>query len=111
ASMVGTDTRTMSAPASTTRLIWATVAATSQVSVLVMVCTAMGASPPTGTLPTWIWRDWRRRIGDSYFIRTSRNGAARSAATDDQARGARAVGYVDVHRAAVVGHLDTGCEA
>jgi hypothetical protein len=25
-----------------------------------MVWTVTGASPPTGTLPTMIWRDWRR---------------------------------------------------
>jgi hypothetical protein len=38
----------------------ATVAATSVVSVLVIVWTEIGASPPTGTLPTMIWRDLRR---------------------------------------------------
>ena len=32
------------------------------VGVFVMVWTVMGASPPTGTLPTMIWRDWRRSI-------------------------------------------------
>src|SRR5690606_41222762 len=37
----------------------------SQVSVLVMLCTAMGASPPTGTLPTQILRVGRRLMGDS----------------------------------------------
>src|SRR5690554_8073838 len=37
----------------------------SQVSVLVMVCTAIGASPPTGTLPTHILRLLRRCIGFS----------------------------------------------
>jgi hypothetical protein len=31
-------------------------AGTSVVTVLVMVCTLIGASPPTGTLPTMIWR-------------------------------------------------------
>jgi hypothetical protein len=30
--------------------------------VLVMVWTEIGASPPTSTLPTRIWRDVRRRI-------------------------------------------------
>jgi len=30
--------------------------------VLVIVCTVTGASPPTATLPTMIWRDWRRSI-------------------------------------------------
>ena len=34
------------------------VAFTSVVSVLVMVCTEIGASPPTRTLPTRICRDY-----------------------------------------------------
>jgi hypothetical protein len=38
------------------------VARTSSVGVLVIVCTLIGASPPTGTEPTMIWRDWRRAI-------------------------------------------------
>src|SRR5262249_37818546 len=46
----------MSAPAFWQALIWATVAATSSVSVLVIVCTEIGASPPTATRPTLIWR-------------------------------------------------------
>ena len=41
-------------------LIWSTVPATSVVRVLVMVWTLIGASPPTRTLPTRIWRDLRR---------------------------------------------------
>src|SRR3990167_4906398 len=65
ASMSGTEMRTISAPASCRRRTWATVAATSLVSVLVMLCTAMGASPPTGTEPTQILRVRRRLIGDS----------------------------------------------
>ena len=52
----------MSTPASSARRICATVPGTSVVSVLVIVCTVIGASPPTGTLPTWIWRDLRRSI-------------------------------------------------
>src|SRR5210317_1122467 len=35
------------------------------VSVLVILCTLIGASPPTATEPTIIWRDLRRTIGDS----------------------------------------------
>ena len=58
----GQETRTMSTPAASARRICATVAATSVVSVLVMVCTVIGAPPPTGTAPTWIWRDLRRSI-------------------------------------------------
>ena len=58
----GQDTRTMSTPASSARRICATVPGTSVVRVLVMVCTVIGASPPTGTGPTWIWRDFRRSI-------------------------------------------------
>ena len=38
------------------------VALTSWVSVLVIVWTVIGASPPTGTEPTWIWRDLRRSM-------------------------------------------------
>jgi hypothetical protein len=30
--------------------------------VLVIVCTVIGASPPTGTLPTMILRDFRRSM-------------------------------------------------
>jgi hypothetical protein len=52
ASILGTEIRTMSAPACLKASICATVAATSQVSVLVMLCTLIGASPPTATLPT-----------------------------------------------------------
>ena len=52
----------MSAPASSQRRIWSTVARTSSVGVLVIVCTVIGALPPTGTLPTMIWRDGRRMI-------------------------------------------------
>ncbi len=62
ASKLGTETRTMSAPASSKRLICAKVAATSQVLVLVILCTLIGASPPTSTPPTLIWRDLRRLI-------------------------------------------------
>ena len=52
----GTATRTMSAPASATVRIWSIVAARLAVSVFVIVCTATGAPPPTGTGPTWICR-------------------------------------------------------
>ena len=44
------------------RRICAIVAAASSVGVLVMVCTVIGESPPTGTLPTMIWREARRAI-------------------------------------------------
>jgi hypothetical protein len=54
--------RTMSAPASAQACTCSTVAFTSVVSVLVIVCTVIGASPPTGTGPTWIWRVLRRSI-------------------------------------------------
>ena len=52
----------MSTPASSQRRIWSIVAFASEVGVLVMVCTVTGASPPTGTLPTMIWRLWRRMM-------------------------------------------------
>jgi hypothetical protein len=53
----GVDTRTISAPATAQRWICSMVAATSVVSVLVIVCTEIGASPPTSTLPTLICRE------------------------------------------------------
>ncbi len=52
----GTATRTMSAPASATVRICSIVARTLAVSVLVIVCTATGAPPPTGSDPIIIWR-------------------------------------------------------
>src|SRR3982751_3602674 len=58
----GQDTRTMSAPASSQRRIWSIVAWASEVGVLVIVWTLIGASPPTGTEPTMICRDLRRAI-------------------------------------------------
>ena len=56
----GQETRTISAPARSSAWICSTVALTSCVSVLVIDCTVIGASPPTGTLPTWILRHLRR---------------------------------------------------
>ena len=58
----GQETRMMSTPASSQRRIWSIVALASEVGVLVMVWTVTGASPPTGTLPTMIWRDLRRAM-------------------------------------------------
>ena len=58
----GQETRTMSTPASSARRICAIVASASAVSVLVMVCTVIGESPPTGTDPTMIRRDLRRTM-------------------------------------------------
>ncbi len=58
----GVETRTISAPATAQRWICSIVAATSVVSVLVIVCTEIGASPPTSTLPTRICRDSRRSM-------------------------------------------------
>src|SRR3954464_9185208 len=56
----GQDTRTMSAPASSSWRIWSMVAPASAVSVLVIDWTVIGASPPTSTEPTRILRDARR---------------------------------------------------
>ncbi len=56
----GQETRTMSQPAASTSWICLMVAAASAVSVLVMVWTEIGASPPTRTDPTRICRDLRR---------------------------------------------------
>ena len=50
----GVEIRTMSAPATAQRCTCSIVAATSVVSVLVMVWTEIGASPPTATFPTMI---------------------------------------------------------
>lgn len=44
------------------RRICSIVAFASEVSVLVMVWTEIGASPPTGTDPTWICRLGRRAM-------------------------------------------------
>ena len=46
----------MSQPASSMRLICSMVALASEVSVFVIVWTEIGASPPTGTDPTWMVR-------------------------------------------------------
>ena len=56
----GQDTRTISAPASSSARIWPMVAPGSEVSVLVIDCTVIGASPPTGTSPTMICLHLRR---------------------------------------------------
>ena len=50
----------MSQPAAVSSAICCRVALTSEVSVVVIDCTETGASPPTATEPTWIWRDLRR---------------------------------------------------
>src|SRR5438477_11982704 len=52
----------MSAPACSSAWICSTVPLMSCVTVFVIDCTVIGASPPTGTLPTWIWRQGRRGI-------------------------------------------------
>ena len=54
-SFFGTATRTISHPADASAAICAVVPATSCVFVSVIDCTATGAPPPTGTLPTRIW--------------------------------------------------------
>jgi hypothetical protein len=70
----GQETRTISAPAAAAASTWAMVAAASLVKVLVMVCTEIGASPPTSTLPTLICRllrRWISRYGRTLMARTS----------------------------------------
>src|SRR5438128_7781310 len=62
ASRTGTAQRTMSQPAASRAQISRRVACTSRVSVFVMDCTVMGASPPTFTPPSWICRVLRRVI-------------------------------------------------
>ena len=58
----GQDTRTRSTPASSQRRIWSIVAPASEVGVLVMVWTLIGASPPISSPPTVILRLLRRSI-------------------------------------------------
>src|SRR6476469_6414137 len=60
ASAEGHATRTMSQPAAVSSAICCSVALMSAVSVVVIYCTDTGASPPTATEPTLIWRDLRR---------------------------------------------------
>ncbi|CCY28503.1 unknown [Firmicutes bacterium CAG:114] len=52
AARLGTATRTIWHPAAASRRIWATVASTSWVGVLVMDWMDTGAPPPTGRPPT-----------------------------------------------------------
>src|SRR3954469_473276 len=59
-SWLGQATRTMSQPAAVSWAICCRVALTSEVSVVVIDCTEIGASPPTATEPTLIWRDFLR---------------------------------------------------
>src|SRR5919107_3370129 len=62
-SWLGQATRTMSQPEAVSSAICCSVAFTSEVSVVVIDWTEIGASPPTRTFPTWICRLLRR--GDS----------------------------------------------
>ena len=64
-SWLGTATRTMSQPVAVSSAICCSVALMSEVRVVVIDCTLTGASPPTSTLPTLIWRVGRRgaRVG------------------------------------------------
>src|SRR5262245_4632252 len=59
-SWLGTATRTIWQPDAVSSAICCRVALMSAVTVVVMDCTDTGASPPTGTLPTLISRDFRR---------------------------------------------------
>jgi len=59
-SWLGQATRTMSQPEAVSSAICCRVEFTSAVSVVVIDCTEIGWSLPTPTLPTWIWRVWRR---------------------------------------------------
>src|SRR4051812_49151629 len=64
-SWLGTATRTMSHPVAVSSAICCSVALMFEVSVVVIDCTLIGASPPTSTLPTLILRVLRRgaRVG------------------------------------------------
>ena len=59
-SWLGHATRTMSQPVAVSSAICCRVASMSVVGVVVIDCTDTGASPPTSTLPTLIWREGRR---------------------------------------------------
>ena len=59
-SWVGQATRTMSQPVAVSSAICCSVALMSVVCVVVIDWTDTGASPPTSTPPTLIWRDLRR---------------------------------------------------
>ena len=59
-SWLGTATRTMSQPVAVSSAICCSVALMSEVSVVVIDWTLTGASPPTSTLPTLIFRVLRR---------------------------------------------------
>ena len=59
-SWLGQATRTMSQPDAVSSAICWSVALMSVVGVVVIDCTDTGKSLPTPTLPTWIWRVWRR---------------------------------------------------
>ena len=59
-SWLGQATRTMSQPDAVSSAICCSVALMSVVGVVVMDCTDTGASPPTSTLPTRIFRLCRR---------------------------------------------------
>src|SRR5512134_91855 len=68
----GTATRTISHPSRASDRIWATVARTSRVSVSVMLCTEIGAPPPTGTSPTLMRRVFLRFSMTAITISDSR---------------------------------------
>src|SRR5690606_7326875 len=59
-SALGTATRTIWQPAAVSSAICCSVALMSAVTVVVIDCTEIGASPPTGTSPTMICRGLRR---------------------------------------------------
>ena len=61
----GTATRTMSQPEAVSSAICCRVALMFGVGVVHIDCTLTGASPPTSTLPTLIWRDFRRGASTS----------------------------------------------
>src|SRR5262249_60232161 len=68
ASRTGTAQRTTSQPAASSAQISSSVACTSRVSVFVIDCTVIGASPPTLTLPRAICRVLRRVIITSILL-------------------------------------------
>src|SRR6478672_9698922 len=98
ASGVLTVMRTSSEPARASASTCPAVAAASAVSVLVIDCTTMGASPPMSTSPTATWRETRRFIGGSFQSESGNFDLGVRA----QVHGLAVVG--ELHRARVADH-------
>src|SRR3954453_20284380 len=83
-SWLGTATRTMSQPDAVSSAICCRVPLMFVVAVVVIDCTLTGAFPPTRTLPTRIFRDFRRgaRTSGTFGIPRLTAGTRRAYASD-----------------------------